>query len=786
LPEAVTSFVGRRAELAAARSRMAQSRLVTLIGAGGVGKTRLALRVAADVRKAFRDGVWLVDLAPLGDGSRVPEAVLSALMVRDQSARHSDDKLVDHLRGRQLLIVLDNCEHLLPACAVLTDRVLRSAPGVRVLATSREPLGIDGEYLLAVPPLSAPEVGRPRPVRALAQYEAVHLLIDRARGVRPDFAVTEENHHAVAQLCAWLDGIPLAIELAATRLRSLSVTEVVARLDDRFGFLTEGSRAAQPRQQTLRAMINWSYELCTAEEQLLWARLSVFAGSFDLAAVEGVCAGGLLRARALVGVIDHLVAKSILTAEPHGERVRYRMLMTVREFGAELLDAELPGPDQPGPSGECPHPEGDRMRRAHRDYYLARARRMAEGWCGPGQAVALAQMRADHANLTAALQWTLRRPGEESTAAAFAAALRHHWVAGGSLGEGRRWLDQVLDTAVEPGAERAEALWVAAWVCLVQGDGPAAARRLDECAALSDGLANEQLQAHAAHQSALAALFAGELPRAVELYDRAIPILTRAGNTGAVLTAQFQLAIGLTYQGAVDRAEQICRSAIWVADEHQERWARAYAKWAYGVLRFRQGAADEAEGLAREALTSQRDFHDGICVALSIELLAWIAAGRADAMRSARLLGAARAVWSEIGTSMSSFGPYMNGDSDTAARAAMRELGASRFAAALDEGRAVDLSRAVEFALAGASGRAEAAVSDPRQPALSRRETEVARLIARGLSNRAIAESLVLSPRTVDGHVERILTKLGFASRVQVAGWISAHLPDSGASGENR
>ena len=366
----VTSFVGRRHELAAAKQRMSESRMVTLVGVGGVGKTRLALRVAAESGKAFRDGVWMVDLASLTDQSRLAQTILSALEVRDQSARRDEDKLADHLKDRQLLIVLDNCEHLLVPSAVLADHLLRVSPGLRVLATSREPLGIDGEHLLTVPPLRTPTIDTDctRPVEALAQYEAVQLLVDRAHAVQPDFDVTEDNHRSVARLCTWLDGIPLAIELAAARLRSLSVAEVVDRLGDRFGFLTGGSRAAQPRQQTLRAMINWSYELCTPEEQLLWARLSVFAGSFDLAAAEDVCSDDHLNAETVVDLVDHLVAKSLLVADRRGESVRYRMLVTVREFGGELLARAE---------------QQEQLRRRHRDHYLGRARTMAAEWCGP-------------------------------------------------------------------------------------------------------------------------------------------------------------------------------------------------------------------------------------------------------------------------------------------------------------------------------------------------------------------------------------------------------------------
>lgn len=769
LPEAVTSFVGRRREMAAARQRMTESRLVTLIGVGGVGKTRLALKVAAESRKAFRDGVWMVDLASLTDASRLAQTVLASLEVLDQSARQPEDKLVHHLRDRQALIVLDNCEHLLEPAAVLVDQLLRAAPGLRVLATSREPLRIDGEHLLAVPPLFTPAVtGQPgRPAEALNQYEAVLLLVDRARCVRPDFEVTEENHKAVARLCAWLDGIPLAIELAATRLRSLSVAEVVDRLDDRFGFLTGGSRAAQPRQQTLYALINWSYELCSREEQLLWARLSVFAGTFDLAAAEGVCEGDGLRRETIVDLVDQLVAKSVLIADRRGERVRYRMLMTVREFGADLLVE----------AGEqCA------FRRRHRDHYLARAREMAATWCGPGQAAALARMRDDHPNLVACLDWSVNRTGEARTAAALAAALRYHWVVGGFLGEGRRWLDQILDDLeTDPlgGPERGEALWVASWISLVQGDWTAGKQRLTECAALAEDLADPGLAAHAAHWEGLAVLFGREVPASLPLFQRALDGHLAAGDTAAFLTASFQYAVSLSYDGEFGQARATCDRAIETADECGERWSRAYTHWATGIVKWQEGALCAAQEVTREALRAQQDFRDGICVALSVELLAWIAAKQSAADLAARLFGAAAAVWSEIGTEMHSFGHALEQDSIASADLVERILGPRRFAELRAQGRALDMAGAIEFALSGSvSGEAPpAARPAPDDQPLSRREVEVARLIAQGLSNRAIAESLVISPRTVDGHVERILGKLGFGSRTQVATWVADHLP---------
>lgn len=763
---AVTSFVGRRHELASARQRMAESRLVTFVGVGGVGKTRLALRVAAEGGKAFRDGVWMVDLASLTDQSRLAQTILSALEVRDQSARRDEDKLAEHLKHRQLLIVLDNCEHLLQPSAVLTDHLLRVAPGLRVLATSRQPLGIDGEHLLTVRPMSAPTIDTDcaRPLEALPQYDAVQLLIDRARAVRPDFELTQDNHRSVAQLCAWLDGIPLAIELAAARLRSLSVAEVVERLVDRFGFLTGGSRAAQPRQQTLRSMINWSYELCTHEEQLLWARLSVFAGSFDLVAAERVCSGDDLKVEVIADLVDRLVAKSLLLADRDGERVRYRMLVTVREFGGELLvRAE----------------QEEELRRRHRDHYLGRARTMAAEWCGPDQAVILARMREDHSNLVAALEWSASRPWEARTAATLAAALRYHWVVGGFLSEGRQWLDQLLDDTepIDEGrAERGAALWVAAWVSLVQGDWAVAEARLAECTRFADELCDEALAAHAAHWSGLAALFRGRLDDSITLFDQAVAGHRAVGDTAAELTLAFQLAAALAYHGQLDRARQTCEETIRVADSYGERWSRAYAQWATGLVNWHEDKLIEAQEVTRTALAVQPEFRDGICAALSTELLACIAAKQRHAAEAARLFGAALAIWGEIGTAMHSFGPVLEAPSVRSAELATTVLGRKQFDELVAQERSRDMAGAIAAVSQPQGTRTAQAHSEPPNSPLSRRETDVARLVAQGMNNRAIATALVISPRTVDGHVERILAKLAFNSRTQVAAWAAEHL----------
>src|SRR5499427_8131540 len=368
LPAELTSFVGRRGELAAVRRLLAGSRLVTLTGVGGVGKTRLALRAAAELRRAFRDGEWLVRLDQLREEALVAQAVASTLGLQDRAGHAPAAMLAEYLAGRQLLLVLDNCEHLVDAAAKLADQLLRAAAGLRVLAISRESLTMTGETVLAVPPLAAPEAGQPLTAAELARFPAAQLFAERAAQVVPGFTVTEANVAAVAGICHRLEGLPLAIELAAARLPVLSAEQIEARLGDRLGLLIRGGRARPPRQQTLRASIEWSYELCSAAERLLWARLSVFAGGFELDAAEGVCADQRLAAGRVLDLLAALAGKSILTAG-HGEGVaRYRLPEPLREFGQERLQE----------SGEY-----TALRRRHRDWHEQLARRVDTDWLSP-------------------------------------------------------------------------------------------------------------------------------------------------------------------------------------------------------------------------------------------------------------------------------------------------------------------------------------------------------------------------------------------------------------------
>ena len=375
LPAEVTSFVGRRRELADAKRALSKSRLVTLIGVGGVGKTRVAERVARDRRRAYPHGVWLVELAQLADPALLTQRVLTELSVGGPPSGNASGALIDSLSSRQVLLVLDNCEHLLDQVAALSAALLRSCPDVQILATSREPLRVVGEAVLPVPPMAAPAPDRSGGVAGLSGYDAVALFTERAVAAVPDFALTEENHRAVAALCHRLDGLPLAIELAAGRLRSLSPAQILSKLDDRYALLTGGERGRPDRQQTLRASIEWSYQLCTPQEQRLWARLCVFAGSFELDAVEAVCTGDIAGDE-IVDLVSGLVDKSIVVRHEGGTVAKYRLLEAIREFGLERLNEAGDGPA---------------LRMRHLQWYAALVRTAKAEWISERQVYWLAQ-----------------------------------------------------------------------------------------------------------------------------------------------------------------------------------------------------------------------------------------------------------------------------------------------------------------------------------------------------------------------------------------------------------
>jgi predicted ATPase/DNA-binding response OmpR family regulator len=676
LPAAFTSFVGRREESAEIRRLLSIRRLVTLTGMGGVGKTRLALEVAASSREVFADGVWLVDLAPVSDRSAVAATAAGALRVPDLGALPFLDQLAGYLAGRRALLVLDNCEHVIEACAELAGRLLSAAPELRILATSRHTMGVTGEHVFALAPL--------------AQDDAVELLRDRAVAVRERFHGDETDHdetgHAgIARLCAHLDCLPLAIELAAARLRTLTVGQLTDRLEDRFALLTGGCRTAPAHQRTLRGVIGWSYELCAPAERLLWNRLSVFAGGFSLEAAEGVCSGQGIAEAEVLDLLDRLVAQSVvLTYETDG-LPRYRLLESIRDYGRERLAA----------AGE-----ENELRGRHRDFYLALARRIDRSWYGPGQEENLARLRAEHANLLAALDYD----AEPRPRLALVAALCWHWCAGGFLSEGRRQFERALAAAPEPSAERARALLAAVWVAQTQGDLATADRWLDEAEALGRWLGDQWVRMQADGLRGVSAHYRGRPQESICRYEAALAAMTALGDEREAASWRLALACVQAYAGD-PRAAHTGAQFIAAARASGERWGCAQVLMAMGHYAWARGDRDTTETLVRSAMEGMRGFNDRAMVARMLELLAWATAVGGAHERAARLLGLADALWHDAGSSICAFGPQMAEEHARCEQAAIAALGEASYRQAFAEGGTHRArAQAVDFALAVDTG----------------------------------------------------------------------------------
>ncbi|MBT2417932.1 LuxR family transcriptional regulator [Streptomyces sp. ISL-22] len=871
LPVETTSFVDRRGELAVGRELLARARLVTLTGPGGVGKTRLAARIAAGARRAFPDGVRMVHLSGLDDPALVPLAAADALDLHDHSARPPLRALVEQVRDRRLLLLIDNCEHLLPACAELAAALLHGTTGVRILATSRHRLGLTEEHLLDVRPLPVPDPDGD--LSAPEGYPALALFADRAAAVVPGFRLTAANRASVARLCRRLDGLPLAIELAAVRMRVLDVTQLLDRLDDRYRLLSGGSPAALPRHQTLRAAVDWSHELCTEREQLVWARLSVLAGSFDLETAEAVCAdgaswtaeavcadgaswtaeavcaggaswptevrgesglladrvgwwvgedGGLVaeppagsrggapggaegaapledgtgrggggeKTRAattprlhpddVLDAITGLIDKSVLSREDGPDGIRYRLLDTLRHYGLDRLRR------QPG--------EEPAARRRQRDWMLRRAAACERAWFGPGQREIVARLRADQDNLRTALDFSLTAPDERLAGLRLAGTLWFYWHACGAPREGRYWLDRALAANPEPTRERARGLWIAGLLAAATHDLTEGLARARDAHALARDLGDEAEAAHAEYVIGVITLFLNDLPTALRHFEASV---ARAPVPGQHLSLhgldQVELACALGFLGEAERAVEVCERARRMCERHGEEWVHSYVLRMLALAHTVQRDWRRAEHHARHALRLKLAVHDVTGIALTLDLLARIATETGDHERAAVLLGAADRTWAGIDRDRwgSKALNSTRHDSETSAREALPRPDYQR---AYERGAGLGLAETVDYAVH--DGRQPQRPTTARKPngrprpahpttgvrltasatgvRLTRRENEVAELVAQGLANQQIADRLVIARRTAEGHVERILGKLGFSNRSQIAAWVAA------------
>jgi non-specific serine/threonine protein kinase len=774
LPAEVTAFVGRKVELSRVAAMLEAGRLVTIVGSGGVGKTRIALRAAAQVEDRYPDGGCLVELAGLDDPSQLCGTVAACLGLPEQDARSQREAVFGYLRERRrLLLILDTCEHILDACAEFAEQALSQAPGVTLLATSRQPLDVLGEQTFPVAPLPVPAS-----TDATGGGDAVELFAQRAAAAVPGFRVTAANRGDVIALCQQLDGIPLAIELAAVRLRALPLPDLTQRLDNRFQVLASGRRGAVPRHQTLRAAVDWSHQLCSPAERELWARLSVFAGSFDLDAVHEVCADPGTPYEQAVETLVGLVDKSIVTSEP-GEGSRYRMLDTLREFGAVHLAAS-------------PHGENVAGRLVSRCLRLAR--RFDAHLLDDNQAAMFRQLRSEHANIRTALGHALAGPrvrnDQQRDGAELAIALHAYWQISGLLAEGRHWLGKVLERFPLPASQHASALLVRGSLATFCGEIPVAVAGIREGIAMAAGLDEPLIVARGHVYLNLALAFAGQHEDAAAAGAEAVRLMEAAGNRIGLIVIQPQLAQLRALSGDVDGCRQTCAAGLGAFSEHStEQWIHSYLYLVDGFALFQEpGRQVECAAEVRKALRGSYELGDQVGIAYALEVLGWVAAGQGRAERAAWLLAAVDPMWQRAGHRVSGTA-ILEEFHRKAERDARDALGEKRYATLAASGVRRQLSVVVAHALADAdalrgnepASALEAETSAPGG-ALTSREHEIAVLVASGLSNREIGTRLFISKRTVDAHVEHIFSKLGISSRVQLTVWLRDKLSEGRAS----
>ncbi|MFJ3203600.1 ATP-binding protein [Streptomyces sp. NPDC086989] len=679
LPSELSRFVGRGAELTEVGRLLEASRLVTVTGVGGVGKSRLALAVAREAAERAQerhcDGVWLAELSCVRDPALLEPTLAESLGLTDHTTRPPRTVLAEHLAERRLLLVVDGYEQLVDETAELVRELLLRSPGLRVLAAGRRPLDLRGERTF---PLAPP-----------GPDEALELLADRASDADPGFTVTAANRAALVELCARLDGIPLALELAAGRLRSLSPEQVLTRLEDRFALLTGTARGVLPRHRALRTAIGWSHELCTAQERLLWARLSVFAGHFDLDAAEYVCAGPDLPVGSVPDVLGELLAQSLLAREETAAGVRYRMLETVRTYGAGWLES----------LGDA-----SRLRRRHRDWYTGLATWCELDWFSPRQQEMAALVEAELPNLRLALECCLDEPDELHLGQYLAGTLWFYWAGCGRLTEGRYWLDRSLEpgaSASEHVGSRLKALWVLGYVAALQGDRVASMSALYECRDAAARSGNAVASAYAVHRLGCLALVSDDMARAGELLGAALEQYRETGELNSnVLMCQVELAMALAFQGDLAGALSLCREVRDICEEHGERWTKAYALYVLAFAALDAGDTAGARLLLTECVTVNHVFRDLVGLVLAVELLALVTAAEGHPAEAAVLQGAAEPMWDGVGLQL--FGSaYFNAPRLMCRERAGEVLGAERYEACARHGRALSLDELVERALRG-------------------------------------------------------------------------------------
>jgi len=698
----------------------------------------------------------MVELAEIHDPALVGNAVMAALDLRDQAATEPLPLVLSYLKDKELLLVVDNCEHLLGAAARLVTDVIRAAPGVRVIATSREPLSVSGEQVILVPPLDLPTVhaAAPPPLTQLRQNEAVMLFSERAAAASGKFELTASNQVAVVDLCGRLDGLPLAIELAAVRTRVLTAEQILDRLTDRFGLLTGPSRDALPRHQTLRTTIDWSHDLLEADERVLLRRLRVFAGRFTLKDVEAVCTSDDVPAAHTLDLLSSLVDKSLVMREDAKGRACYRLHETMREYtGLKLQEA-----------GEV-----DAVEWRCADYYMGKGRRFAEQ-ARYGLVVWLDWMELEIDNIRSVLQRCLLQ-ADYSRGVDLASSFGWYWVTRATT-EGVRWLDELLAPGCGNLAVGAWPYFVRGFLAVLQSDPAAARPALERAVAAARATGHLNLLSHSLSMASIAAAMAGDRDAATRLLEESLVVTTGIDDVAATVSLLQARALNGMFEGDIAAVSAAATEGARLSRESGDLYSLEMMLLNQGVATLMAGDLDRSQPLFAEALRIGEQIDDRVAQYCLLDALGCCAASAGQARLAAQLLGAAETVRTEAGaTVIGTLAPLLA----QAEASAIAALGAARFEAEVTAGKGLRRDIAIRLALGQPQPDHAAAGSDGGSVApLGKREADVARLVADGLSNKQIGARLFISERTVDSHVRSILNKLGFSSRAQIAGWMAS------------
>ncbi|MEY9946814.1 LuxR C-terminal-related transcriptional regulator [Kitasatospora sp. GAS1066B] len=750
---AMTAFIGRRQLLTTARRMLSDSRLVTFTGPAGVGKTRVALKVGSELRRAFPAGVFLVELDETA-AEDVADAVYAALLGEDEGAREPDplSAVAARVHGQQCLLILDTCDHVVEACASLALDLLSAVPYLRLIVTSRQPLGIAGENMVPVPPMALPPPG-PLSREMLVQFDALAFFVERATAYQPDFDIDSCDLDTIVELCRSLDGLPLALELAAARLPVLTVRQIVQRLDQRFELLVAKGAHLCPRHRSLRAAVQWSHDLCLPAEQLMWARLSVFTEGFELETAEDVCSGDPISHAEVFDLIAALVEKSVVARDETQGISRYRLLNTVRLYGQErLIEAN----------------EVELMAAKRRTWCLALAKDMELGWLGPDQADWRVRLEVEHRNIIDTLEYCLDNNTDPSATTRLAAAFWEQRLYTPSLTQGRAFLERAL---AQPGATKAvqaRGHRAGAVLSLLQGDWRGAHRHLDTYAFLASELRDPAEDARLQSTLGLAHIFDGEYQRAANLLRESLTTHRLLGQREELALASMRLA---ECEALAGRPQSTEHSRFLFEQPPSAYWFHSHSLYIMALVRYHAGALDEARQLLQEAIRLTWSFQDLWGLAMCLEVFCWVETRRHPDERAAQLLAVAQYAWLSGGVNVAGL-LHVTAHRGRAIAALQAALAHEKYSAASDMGQVRSLEWGVGLALEQLEPRPQQL---PDTEKLTPREQQVATLVAAGLTNKEIASRLVIAQRTAETHVEHILAKLGFTSRAQIATWVTRY-----------